>query len=203
MSKIILIVDDDDDLRKSLKVGLEKDGFSIIAAESAETAAKILERVSVSGIVLDRMMTGADGLSFLKKFRGEGDLTPVLMLTAMDGAENAIDGLSSGADDYLAKPFHLKELSLRLNNLLKNSESDEPKMPAGLSFTDGEFFVGKKLFALSEPEKKILLEMARGGTIQLPPMPAKRFRDKILANLKNVDIITVRGKGYKLIGVKK
>jgi DNA-binding response OmpR family regulator len=45
--------------------------------------------------------------------------------------------------------------------------------------------------------------MAGGGTVQLPPMPAKRFRDKILANLKNVDIITVRGKGYKLIGVKK
>jgi DNA-binding response OmpR family regulator len=139
----------------------------------------------------------------LQKLRGEGDATPILMLTAMDGARNAIDGLSCGADDYLAKPFHLKELVLRLRNLLKNSESGGTKMPAGLSFADGEFFIGKKLFALSETEKKVLLKMAQGGTVQLSPMPAKRFRDKILANLKNVDIITVRGKGYKLIGVKK
>ena len=203
MSKAILIIDDDNDLRASLKVGLEKEGFAVITAESAEAAEEVLGRVSVDGMVLDRMMTGADGLSFLKKLRAEGDETPVLMLTAMNGAENTIDGLSGGADDYLAKPFHLKELVLRLWNLLKNSESGGSKMPAGLSFADGEFFIGKKLFALSESEKKVLLKMAEGGTVQMPPMPAKRFRDKILANLKNVDIITVRGKGYKLIGVKK
>jgi DNA-binding response OmpR family regulator len=200
--KFVLVVDDDIDLRASLKIGLEKEGFSVITAGSAEEAREILWRISVDGIVLDRMMTGTDGLTFLLEMREAGDETPVLMLTAMNGAMNAVDGLSGGADDYLAKPFHLKELVLRLDNILKKSEKAEPRMPAGLSVVDGEFFIGKKLLALSESEKKALTEMTRGEVVRMPPMPAKRFRDKILANLKNADIINIRGKGYKLVGKK-
>lgn len=200
MNKSILIVDDDIDLRTALKVGLRKENFTVITAESAESARKILDRVSVGGIVLDRMMTGTDGLSFLKWLRTSGDKTPVIMLTAMNGPANTIDGLSGGADDYLAKPFHLDELILRLHNILKRDEKkDGMKMPAGLSLAEGEFFIGKKLFALSEAEKKTLGEMIQGNIVQMSPMPAKRFRDKVLANIKNVDIITVRGKGYKLV----
>jgi DNA-binding response OmpR family regulator len=198
MTKSVLIIDDDKDLRESLKIGLEREDFAVITADSAEAAAEILKRVSVDGIILDRMMTGADGLSFLRELRRGGDATPILMLTAMNGSENTIAGLEGGADDYLSKPFQLKELVLRVRNILRKSERPGPKMPAGLRFADGEFFIGKKLLALSGPEKAALIEMTAGGTARMTPMTAMRLRDKVLANVENADIITVRGKGYKL-----
>ncbi|MDR1071482.1 MAG: response regulator transcription factor [Rickettsiales bacterium] len=198
MTKSVLIIDDDGDLRKSLKIGLERENFAVVTADSAETAAEVLKRVSVDGIILDRMMTGADGLSFLRELRKGGDGTPVLMLTAMNGSENTIAGLEGGADDYLPKPFQLKELVLRVRNILRKSERPGPRMPPGLRFADGEFFAGKKLLALSAPEKAALIEMTAGGTARMTPMTAKRLRDKVLANVENADIITVRGRGYKL-----
>ena len=113
MKKTILVIDDDDLLRNSLAKGLRSESFAVITAESAEIATEILTRISVDAIVLDRMMVGMDGLTFLKKMRASGNQTPIIMLTALSGSENAIAGLSGGADDYLAKPFH-KELVLRL-----------------------------------------------------------------------------------------
>ncbi|MDR1826664.1 MAG: response regulator transcription factor [Rickettsiales bacterium] len=200
MNKSILIIDDDAELRKGLRVGLGKEGFSVVTAESAANAEKILDRISVGAIVLDRMMPGADGLSFLQNLRKAGDATPVMMLTAMDGGANAVQGLSLGADDYLAKPFHLGELAARLNNILRRAGGAAlKKMPKNLRFKDGEFFIGKKVWNLSGSEKNILSEMLSGGVVKIGAMAAKRLRDKVLANLKNADIITIRGKGYKLV----
>ena len=105
-------------------------------------------------------MTGMDGLTFLRNLRGAGNITPVLMLTALSGPENAIAGLSDGANDYLAKPFQMRELVLRLNNIIRQSASVGKKMPQGLIFTDDEFFVSTaltqepQLLALSGEEKK-------------------------------------------------
>ena len=114
MNKTILIIDDDDMLRNTLARGLRDAAFNTVCAPDAETGDKILARISVDAIVLDRMLGGTDGLSFLKQLRARGCTTPVIMLTAMAGPENAIDGLSCGANDYLAKPFQLKELVLRI-----------------------------------------------------------------------------------------
>ena len=197
MSYAILIIDDDSDLRQSLKVGLEREGFDVITAQSAEMGAEILKRISVDGIVLDRMMTGTDGLKFLRGIRGAGDLTPVIMLTAMNGPENTIAGLSGGADDYLAKPFQLRELVLRLKNILKKSTKHD--LPTGLSVVDSEFFINGQLLSMSDSEKSALSNMLAGKTVQIQPMALSRLRAKLLANLKNIDIITVRGRGYKII----
>ena len=114
MNKTVLIIDDDDILRNALARGLRNEGFCAITAQSAEHADDVLKRISVDAIVLDRMMTGMDGLSFLQKIRKSGNLTPVIMLTAMTGAENTIDGLSSGANDYLLTiPSHLFSVTLK------------------------------------------------------------------------------------------
>ncbi len=203
MTNTILIIDDDDILRTSIVKGLRGEKFNVLTAESAESGGEILDRVSVDAIVLDRMMKGADGLTFLHKLRASGNQTPVIMLTALSGPENAIDGLSAGADDYLAKPFQLKELVLRLKNILRvtNHESRITKMPTGLVFTNNDFFIGGKLFALSGEEKKLLraLTMPVGNTIAAAPMVAKRLRTKLNGVLSGLDIVTVRGKGYKLV----
>lgn len=213
MNKTILVIDDDKMLRNALAVGLRKNNFNVICAQSAESATEILHRVIVDAIVLDRMMDGQDGLSFLKNLRKQGDTTPVIMLTALGGAENAIDGLSGGADDYMSKPFQLQELILRLNNITKQKQSIKSQnvLPHGLIFVDNEFFIESgtnqpnKLLSLSTEEKKLLQSLISpiGNTVSATPMVAKRLRNKINSVLSNIDIITVRGMGYKIITTKR
>ena len=205
MNKTILVIDDDDVLNHAIAHGLRTEGFSVISALSADDATQVLARIRVDGIILDRMMTGIDGLTFLQDLRNGGDMTPVLMLTAMTGPENSIAGLSVGANDYLGKPFQLRELVLRLNNILKNTQT-VTKMPNGLIFADNEFFIGTnaknaRIFMLSGEEKKLLqmLTSPIGNIAPASPMVAKRLRMKLNDVLSNLDIITVRGQGYKLI----
>ena len=204
MAKTILVIDDDEMLQNALRIGLHKAGFNIISAQSAEIAKDILNRISVDAIVLDRMMTGQDGLSFLKEIRAEGNTTPVIMLTAMSGAQNTIDGLTVGANDYMSKPFQLQELVLRLNNITKNAPKTNNSF--GLIFADNEFFVKtadgqNKLLSLSTEEKKLLQNLTNpvGNVVSATPMVAKRLRNKINGVLSDIDIITVRGMGYKMI----
>ncbi len=207
MTKNILVVDDDKILRESLANGLRKAEFNVVTAESAEFATNILSKISVDAIVLDRMMDGMDGLSFLKQIRLNGNDTPVIMLTALSGPENAIDGLSGGANDYMQKPFQLQELILRLNNIIKFSPKTKEKTDNsfGLMFVDGEFFIKKdeknKLLSLSAEEKKLLQNLISpvGNVVMATPMVAKRLRNKINGVLSDIDIITVRGMGYKII----
>ena len=204
MTKTVLIVDDDDILRNTLARGLRNDGFYILTANSAENATDVLNRISVDAIVLDRMMTGIDGLSFLKQLRASGNQTPTIMLTAMTGPENAIDGLSGGANDYLAKPFQIRELILRLNNIIKPTNIT---MPTGLALINNDFFATspdtgeQKLLALSGEEKKLLHSLTHpiGNIVSASPMVAKRLRNKLNVVLSTLDIITIRGQGYKLI----
>lgn len=213
MNKTVLVVDDDNMLRNSLTSGLRKNDFNVLSAESAENATEILNRVNVDAIILDRMLGGQDGLSFLKNIRKQGNKTPTIMLTALSGSENTIDGLSGGADDYLSKPFQFQELVLRLNNIINRNISVKHLnvLPQGLIFADNEFFIDidteneKKLLSLSNEEKKLLQNLTNpiGNIVAATPMVAKRLRNKINSVLSNIDIITVRGMGYKIITTKR
>ncbi|MBO4626058.1 MAG: response regulator transcription factor [Alphaproteobacteria bacterium] len=205
MNNTILVIDDDEVLNRAIARGLRGEGFNVISATSAEDATQVLARIRVDGIILDRMMSGIDGLTFLQDLRTSGNTTPILMLTAMTGAENSIAGLAAGANDYLGKPFQLRELVLRLKNMLKNIQSSMT-MPNGLIYADDEFFVGStpenaRIFMLSGEEKKFLqlLTSPIGNIAPASPMVAKRLRMKLNSVLSNLDIITVRGQGYKLI----
>jgi len=199
--KTILIIDYDDAWRDMLARGLRTNGFECVLANSSESADEILTRIKPDAIVLDRMMPGLDGAAALQKWRARGVKTPVIMLTAMVGPENTIHGLECGADDYLAKPFQLKELVLRLNNIMRNGALPDARLPDGLHIVDDEFYINNKLLALSLFEKELLVALTSpvGNVAAAAPMTAKRLREKISANLKNIDIITVRGRGYKLI----
>lgn len=212
MNKTVLIIDDDDMLRKTLARGLRDNMFNVITANSAEQGQEILKRVKLDAIVLDRMLGGMDGLTLLKSLRADGNNTPVIMLTAMTGAENAIDGLSGGANDYLAKPFQLKELVLRINNIIKSTDVPDAKLPGGLIFTDEEFFItpqnnkasSPRILPLSGEEKKLLRQLTTpiGNIAPAAPMVAKRLRNKLNVVLSDVDIVTIRGRGYKLIHIR-
>ena len=212
MIKSVLIIDDDKVLLDALAIGLRNSGFEVITAQDSKSADKILQNVIVNAIILDRMLGDTDGINFLKQIRTSGNNTPVIMLTALSGPDNAIDGLACGANDYMAKPFKLQELVLRLNNVIKisSAQNNNLKESFGLIFADGEFFVSdnsgqKKLLSLSNEEKKLLQNLTTpvGNTVSATPMVAKRLRNKINSVLSDIDIITVRGIGYKMIKNKQ
>jgi two-component system response regulator MprA len=123
----ILVVDDEPGVRDSLERAL---GLERYAVDTADDGAAALERVAnraYDAIVLDVSMPPPDGLEVCRRLRAGGDRTPVLMLTARDAVDDRVAGLDAGADDYLVKPFAVKELSARLRALLRRSDpGDEP-----------------------------------------------------------------------------
>lgn len=205
MTKTVLVIDDDKILRDTLANGLRKCDFDVLTANDGTVAIEILKRIKADAIVMDRMMPGIDGLSLLKQIRSSGNTTPVIMLTAMSGPDNAIDGLSNGANDYMTKPFKLQELVLRINNITANTGQPVSVLPDRLRYTNDEFFVESNeqnmLLSLSKEEKKLLYSLTHpvGNIVPATPMVAKRLRNKINDVLSNIDIITVRGNGYKII----
>ena len=209
MNNTVLIIDDDTVLRNSLAKGLKASDFYVLEAESAEKAKPILNRVIPDAIILDRMMMGIDGLSFLKDIRKHGNNTPVLMLTALNLSENIIEGLENGADDYLSKPFQLKELILRLKNIIKKSQRDTENSIKNLKLINGDFYYifdnKKTLLQLSMEEKNILEQLISpvGNIVSGTPMIVKRLRQKLKSILSNIEIVTIRGIGYKIINNKR
>ena len=119
----ILVVDDDARLRGLLKDFLSGKGYRVTAAPSAAAARKVMDGLSFDAIVLDVMMPGETGLAFVERLRRETGQIPVLMLSALAESGDRIAGLSSGSDDYLAKPFEPQELLLRLQSLLRRSRA--------------------------------------------------------------------------------
>jgi len=119
----VLVVDDERALRSSLKRALEMEGYTVLLATNGQEALDRLKEDVVDAIVLDVAMPGIDGLEVARRLRAAEDHTPILMLTARDAVDDRVDGLDAGADDYLVKPFVLKELYARLRALLRRIES--------------------------------------------------------------------------------
>jgi DNA-binding response OmpR family regulator len=122
MGKQILIVDDERDICEILEFNLSNEGFDIVCAYSAEEA---LEKVSpnTSLILLDVMMGGMSGYKMAEKLRREGNSTPVIFLTAKDTENDMLTGFSVGGDDYISKPFSIKEVTARVKAVLKRQQS--------------------------------------------------------------------------------
>jgi two-component system, OmpR family, response regulator MprA len=118
----ILIVDDEPNLRRSLKRVLEREDYAVLLAEGGFDALHTLGRTAVDAIVLDVALPDVDGAEVARRIRGRGDRTPILMLTARDAIDDRVAGLEAGADDYVVKPFALAELHARLRALLRRAE---------------------------------------------------------------------------------
>ncbi|MCE1252593.1 MAG: response regulator transcription factor [Anaerolineae bacterium] len=123
----VLVVDDDPKLLKMLQRTLAYEGLSVLTAANGEEALKTIDEQKVDLMVLDWMMPRLDGLATIQKMRFNGDKTLVLMLTARDAIENRVEGLESGADDYLIKPFAPAELVARVHAMLRRVEMSQDK----------------------------------------------------------------------------
>jgi two-component system, OmpR family, response regulator MprA len=130
----ILIVDDEPSVRSALETALELDGYDVEVAADGRDALDTLVEFQPDAIVLDVMMPRVDGLEVCRRLRAAGDRTPILMLTARDALDDRVLGLDSGADDYLVKPFALREMRARVRALLRRAEPVEP--PEVLRFAD-------------------------------------------------------------------
>ncbi|MER6306740.1 response regulator transcription factor [Streptomyces sp. NPDC001739] len=115
----VLVVDDDAMILRSLGRGLRLNGFDVALAEDGPTALAQLAKTPPDVIVLDVSLPGISGIEVCRTLRADGDEVPVLMLSALDELADRVAGLQAGADDYLVKPFALKELVLRLQALLR------------------------------------------------------------------------------------
>jgi len=122
MEPRLLVVDDDRDVRDSLRRALGYAGFAVATAANGAEALAWVARSPVDLIILDVLMPMLDGLETCKALRGRGDSTPVLMLTARESIDDRVTGLAAGADDYLVKPFALRELVARVNALLRRTQ---------------------------------------------------------------------------------
>jgi two-component system response regulator MprA len=120
----VLVVDDEPAVRRALERALTLDNYDVELAENGQQALDALATSPADAVVLDVMMPGVDGLEVARRMRKAGDRTPILMLTARDAIDDRVTGLDVGADDYLVKPFALRELQARLRALLRRAGED-------------------------------------------------------------------------------
>ena len=125
----ILIVDDDERLRRLLERFLTEQGFRVRGVENAEQMDRVLARELFNLVVLDLMMPGEDGLSVCRRLRADNNQIPIIMLTAKGDEASRIQGLELGADDYLAKPFNPRELLARIKAVLRRQATRVPGAP--------------------------------------------------------------------------
>lgn len=223
----LLIVDDDERIRKLLQEFLIRNGFLVSAARDAAHARRILAGLDFDLIIMDVMMPGEDGISLTRDLRKQRS-TPILLLTAKGDTHDRIIGLEAGADDYLPKPFEPKELLLRLNAILRRSpvQEETPKIPKVLHLGDvrydvdrGEMWQGSDMVRLTATESHLMRifsttpgeaitrsqlveELGRdGGQSQERAVDVQitRLRRKIEQDPKRPQYLqTVRGAGYML-----
>ncbi|MCF6329864.1 MAG: response regulator transcription factor, partial [Henriciella sp.] len=172
----VLIVDDDDRIRDLTRQFLAREGHRVTTAQDAASARKLFQPFSFDLAILDIMMPGESGLSLLSALREEGNITPVLLLTARGQASDRIEGLRLGADDYLPKPFEPEELALRAAAILRRSHVPPPPGEiemSGLVFNvaRGELTGPEGRVRLTESERQLLTLLADPRTT----LDAKRF----------------------------
>lgn len=122
----ILVVEDDPELAAFIAAGLHRAGHGVEVAHSAEQAAPLVDLHVFDAVVLDRMLPGMTGVDLLRQWRRQGRRMPVLLLTALDGIDDRVEGLDAGADDHVGKPFAMNELLARLHAIVRRTQMPEP-----------------------------------------------------------------------------
>lgn len=170
MSKLIAIVDDEKKIRDTIRSYLHNEGYEIIEAKDGIEALKLLETHPIDLMLLDVMMPYKDGFQVLRDIRMNRKKLPVIMLTAKSEEIDMLLGLEMGADDYMTKPFSMRELAARTRAVLRRSSSDDDSEEQDKILTRGdieinlstyEVRVNQELLSLTPTEYKILVTLAQ------------------------------------------
>ena len=224
MSLKILIIEDEPDIRKNLEYNLSREGYSVLTAASIAEAEQLIYSNNLSLILLDLMLPDGSGLDLCKKMKSDPDMQnlPIIILTAKDDEVDKVVGFELGADDYVTKPFSVRELILRIKAVLKRGENKKDIVEIDRQFGDlkididsHEVYVDGELVNLTALEFKLLIQLVdRRGRVQSREQlladvwgysaevttrtvdtHIKRLREKLGSMGKYVQ--TIRGVGYK------
>lgn len=220
----ILVVEDDPDLSLFIDNGLRRAGHHTHIVGNAELADEAMGRIAFDAVLLDRMLPCLSGLDLLRRWRAAGRQIPVLLLTALDGIEDRVEGLDAGADDYVGKPFAMSELLARLQAVTRRAQTPE----AGSMIQEGDLtldllrrdlrYKGQRV-ALQPREMRLLEELMRhsheavtramlleriwGFTFDpqtsIVETHVSRLRSKLADSGVPVSIEAVRNVGYRLV----
>lgn len=223
--KKVLIIEDERPMAEAVSFNLEKEGYEVDIALDGESGWRMYEGESYDLIILDLMLPGMDGMEICREIRKAGS-TPIVMLTAKDSDLDKVLGLEMGADDYVTKPFNMRELLARIKAVLRRAVAEEGKAPhkrleAGNIVIDEErhevtvngevvemplmeyrlleIFMRNKEKALP---REYLISQAWGGDFygqtKTLDVHIRRLREKVEKDPANpVHIVTVRGVGYR------
>lgn len=226
MSPKILIVDDEPPIVDVLSYNLKQANYEVLVAWDGEQALDLARREQPDLVILDLMLPRLDGLEVCRILRRERDV-PIIMLTARDAEVDRVVGLELGADDYVVKPFSVRELMVRVKNVLRRTaprpeETAPDAIQVGALMVDAarhEAYLGAVELELTTLEFELLHTLARHagrvlsreqllervwgyeyhGDLRVVDAVVKRLRAKLRQAAPNTEmIITVRGVGYKL-----
>ncbi|WP_116809825.1 response regulator transcription factor [Steroidobacter cummioxidans] len=219
----ILVAEDHEDTTEYIRRGLAQAGHTVSTVRDGNQALMLSMSESFDALILDRMLPSLDGLSVLKMLRAGGNRTPVLLLTAMSRIADRVEGLESGADDYLVKPFALAELIARLNVIVRRPAAAEPQTT--LRVLDLELDLSRRVARRAgkrldlQPRELMMLEVLMRNPhrvmtkmmlleqiwefsfdpqTNIVETHISRLRAKLNAGFEQDAIITVRGAGYMI-----
>jgi DNA-binding response OmpR family regulator len=218
----LLVVEDEESMADSLKRGLEAEGFAVDVAVTGTDGLHLARQVDYDAIVLDLMLPGLNGYQVCQSLRDDENWTPILMLTAKQGDLDEAEGLETGADDYLTKPFSFVVLVARLRAMLRRAESSRPvayqagdlsvdantrsvtRAGKDVSLTAREFAVLEQLVrsAGEVVSKQQIVEhvwdLHFDGDLNIVEVYIRSLRKKLDEPFGRKSIETVRGAGYLL-----
>ena len=224
MSQKILIIEDEPDIRKTLEYNISREGYKVVSASSLSEGKEQINSSDFSLILLDLMLPDGSGLDLCREIKSDKDKspTPIIILTAKDDEVDKVVGFELGADDYVTKPFSVRELILRIKAILKRGESKKDILEVQRQFGEltmdidsHEAFVNNEQIILTALEFRLLRQLVdRRGRVQSRDQllsdvwgysaevntrtvdtHIKRLREKLGTMGKYVQ--TIRGVGYK------
>jgi len=223
MSHKIIIVEDEEDLLDLLEYNLAKEGFDVVGFVNTKTVANILEEENIDLIIMDRNLPGVEGSQYVQSLRNNGIQVPVMYLSAKDKDIDIEEGFLSGGDDYMTKPFNMKELILRVKSILRRTTKNTTEGTLRhrdlllnldmrtVSINEKNIITTKLEFDLLHEfivNKNIILDRdyllqnvwkdSEQNQYKTVNVAITRLKDKIDPDKTKNYIVSVRGVGYKL-----
>ncbi len=219
-NKLILIVEDEEDILELLEYTLQKEGYETIGFLSVnEKLEKVLDEETIDLILMDRNLPGIDGTTFINKVKEKGHNSPVIYLTAKDKDEDILEGFDSHADDYITKPFNIKEMLARVKAVIKRASKDvEILKIRDITYkaSNKKFYIDSEEIELTHLEHDLFLEFVKNKDILMSRehlletvwedsydkklktvnVAIKRLKAKIDPDNKKEYIKSIRGEGY-------
>ena len=219
-NKLILIVEDEEDILELLEYTLQKEGYETIGFLTIDkNVRKVLDEEEISLIIMDRNLPGIEGTTFINEIKQQGFSNPVIYLTAKDRDEDIIEGFDNHADDYITKPFNIKELCARVKAVIKRTSKDIDILKVKdivYKSSNKKFYIDDEEIDLTHLEHDLLLEFIKNKDILMTRehllnsvwqdsfekkektvnVAIKRLKAKIDSDGKKDYIRAIRGEGY-------